>query len=126
MNLHIRPVTADDRNALGALLRRLPVFEPHEIGVAEELLDETLAGSTDYVIHIAEDIGDTAPGATAGPLIGYVCHGHNPVTDGLYDVYWIAVDPAVQGRGVGRALIAHAEIRLRGARLLSHHHAQAD
>jgi predicted N-acetyltransferase YhbS len=35
-------------------------------------------------------------------------------------LYWIAVDPAAQGRGVGRALLerVEAEVRARGGRLL--------
>jgi ribosomal protein S18 acetylase RimI-like enzyme len=35
-------------------------------------------------------------------------------------IYWIAVDPATQGHGVGHALMAQveAEIRARGGRLL--------
>jgi ribosomal protein S18 acetylase RimI-like enzyme len=42
------------------------------------------------------------------------------LTQGTYDLYWIAVDPAVQGRGVGQALLsgAEAEVRARGGRLM--------
>ena len=42
------------------------------------------------------------------------------MTQGTYDLYWIAVDPAAQGRGIGRALLAQveAEVQARGGRLL--------
>jgi ribosomal protein S18 acetylase RimI-like enzyme len=42
------------------------------------------------------------------------------LTEGTYDLYWIAVDPAAQGRGLGHALMAQveAQIRAQGGRLL--------
>lgn len=43
------------------------------------------------------------------PVVGYVCFGHNPMTDALYDLYWIAVHPKAQGTGVARALLTHTE-----------------
>jgi ribosomal protein S18 acetylase RimI-like enzyme len=110
----IRPITTADKDAVHNLLGRVAIFEPHEVQVAMELIGESLAGSPDYVIHVAEN-NDTEPRTTGVPaqIIGYVCHGHNPVTDALYDLYWIAVDPAMQGRGVGRALLTHAEACVR-------------
>jgi GNAT superfamily N-acetyltransferase len=53
-------------------------------------------------------------------LLGYACFGATPATDGTYDLYWLAVDPAAQGRGVGTALVRAVEQKLldRGARLL--------
>src|SRR5205823_4553210 len=43
-----------------------------------------------------------------------------PLTDGTYDLYWIAVDPATQGKGYGRRLntFAESEVVRRGGRLL--------
>ena len=53
-------------------------------------------------------------------LLGYACAGPTPATDGTYDLYWLAVDPAVQGKGVGRAIVRDVErqLRERGARML--------
>jgi len=53
-------------------------------------------------------------------VAGYVLFGPVPLTEGNYDLYWIAVDPNIQGGGVGRRLMKHVEkqVRQRGGRLL--------
>jgi ribosomal protein S18 acetylase RimI-like enzyme len=50
---------------------------------------------------------------TAGEVAGYACFGSTPLTKGTWDLYWIAVDPAKQGEGIGRALLAAAEAAIR-------------
>jgi D-alanine-D-alanine ligase len=56
----------------------------------------------------------------AGRVLGYACFGRHSLTDGAFDLYWIAVDPAAQGRGIGRALLARVEeeVRYRNGYLL--------
>jgi ribosomal protein S18 acetylase RimI-like enzyme len=51
---------------------------------------------------------------------GYYCLGPTPATRGTFDLYWIAVAPSQQGRGVGRELNRHAEnlVRSMGGRLI--------
>lgn len=101
-------------------------FSSEEVGVALELFDAcrperserepALAGAAfwvpDYEFIGARD--------DDGGLMGYACFGPAPATDGTYDLYWLAVDPAAQGRGVGRALVrwVERELERRGARLL--------
>ena len=102
----------EDRRPLEQLLDRVEVFEPHEIRVAMELVASALGTSGDYLIYVAEEMGEP----NRGPIIGYICHGHNPVTDAIHDVYWIAVDPRVQGQGVGARLLGFAEERVRALR----------
>jgi ribosomal protein S18 acetylase RimI-like enzyme len=115
MNISIRPLAADDLTALRGLLRAIGVFEAHEIVVAEELLDAALAGDPDYTVYVAElKAGDAGESPTRA-VMGYVCYGRNPVTDALYDVYWIGVDPSMQRHGAGRALLVHAEACVRRA-----------
>jgi ribosomal protein S18 acetylase RimI-like enzyme len=45
-------------------------------------------------------------------LVGYACFGPTPGTDRGYDLYWIAVNPAVQGAGGGTFLIGEVERQL--------------
>jgi ribosomal protein S18 acetylase RimI-like enzyme len=52
--------------------------------------------------------------------VGYVCFGPTPMTDGTFDLYWIATDPSVRGKGVGTSLVTamETELRGRGARMV--------
>ncbi len=55
-----------------------------------------------------------------GQLVGYVAYGPSPMTEGTYDLHWIASEPAYRGKGVGAGLIAsmEADLRRRTARLV--------
>ncbi len=98
-----------DNSAVMALLRGLPEFKPAEVVVAEEVIDSYLAGPAGSGYHVlaAED---------GAAIKGYICYGPTPLTDGTWDVYWIAVAAGEQGRGVGGALMAYAEDRIREAK----------
>lgn len=49
-----------------------------------------------------------------GRVAGYVCFGPTPMTEGTYDLYWIATDPSARGKGVGSALVGAMEKELSG------------
>lgn len=115
MEIRIRDLRIEDQRPLEQLLDRVEVFEPHEIRVAMELVASALGTSGDYLIYVAE-AADEPNHSDRGAIIGYICHGHNPVTDAIHDVYWIAVDPRVQGQGVGARLLGFAEERVRALR----------
>jgi ribosomal protein S18 acetylase RimI-like enzyme len=55
-----------------------------------------------------------------GQPVGYICFGPTPMTQGTFDLYWIATDPGVRGQGVGSSLIAamENELRARNGRLV--------
>ncbi|MFE8601971.1 GNAT family N-acetyltransferase [Archangium violaceum] len=75
------------------------------MGVAIELVDLALQpNNPDYKILVAD---------RDGTLVGYVCYGPTPMTEGTHDLYWIASDPAVRGQGVGASLISGMEADLR-------------
>ena len=75
---------------------------PEEISVAVELMEKRLSEGDEsgYFFIIALD-GDIP--------VGYVCFGDIPMTKGSYDLYWVVVDPAYQGKGIGRSLLENAE-----------------
>jgi predicted N-acetyltransferase YhbS len=106
--VHIRPMTPEDRSEIAAILKKTPEFEPEEVDVALELIDFYLSDglASGYYQYIAEDSNE---------LVGYICFGQTPLTMGTWDIYWVAVDPAQKGKGIGRVLIEFAEDKMREA-----------
>jgi len=53
-------------------------------------------------------------------LLGYSCFGERALTEGTYDLFWIAVDPSARRLGAGKALMraTESEVQKRGGRLL--------
>jgi D-alanine-D-alanine ligase len=101
----LRHLTPADRDRIEEISRAVAVFRADEIPVALEVFDGAVAGSPDYL----------ALGAVLdGRLAGWICWGPTPCTLGTFDLYWMAVDPAAQGAGVGSALITEMEQRLAG------------
>lgn len=88
------------------ILRNTPEFLPHEIVIAEELIDAYLENprSSGYHIMVAE---------TNGQVTGYVCYGPAPLTENTWDIYWIAVDRNRQGEGIGAALMQDTESKIK-------------
>lgn len=103
MNSSLRPVGRAQRARLEALTAATGLFRPAEVAVAAELLDDSLAGDDDYRLLGAY---------RADELVGYACWGPTPGTEGTYDLYWIVVDPARQGQGVGTELLTAVEQEL--------------
>jgi ribosomal protein S18 acetylase RimI-like enzyme len=117
------------RDRVEEILRATGVFREDEVAVALELFDEAMrderggrrehrpASSAfrlprpDYVFLGAFH---------ADSLVGFSCHGPTPGTDRTFDLYWIAVDPSLQGGGSGTALLVEVERELAaaGARML--------
>lgn len=113
--MRLGPLSRRDRPRLAELLAATGAFNADEREVALSLFDVSLEsdGADDYEFLGAFD-------ERTDRLVGYACFGATPATDGTYDLYWLAVDPAAQGRGVGSALVKAVEQKLldRGARLL--------
>ena len=120
--MRLAPLRPDDRRRVSELLVATSAFSADEIGVALELFDEgnrpAQSAESAPVMADYEFVG--AYDDDAGDLLGYACFGPTPSTEGTYDLYWLAVHPAAQGRGAGRALVRRVEqdLAIRGARLL--------
>lgn len=106
----LRALDAADRARVEAITRAVGLFRDEEIPVALEVFDAAVAGDPSYTLLGAE---------SDGALLGWICWGPTPCTVGTYDLYWIAVDPAAHGQGVGSTLLREMEHRLEGrARLI--------
>jgi ribosomal protein S18 acetylase RimI-like enzyme len=109
----IRPVVPADTPALAALAAATGVFKPLELDTLVELL-----GDYHALYHTlghrcaASDDGDQ--------LSGFTYHAPGAMTDRTWYLYWIAVAPHAQGRGVGAELLRYVEdaVRAAGGRLL--------
>jgi ribosomal protein S18 acetylase RimI-like enzyme len=109
----MRKLRHDDIPMLEEILIATGSFTDDEVSIALELLETVINDprQQDYEVAVA-DIGDH--------VAGYALFGPVPLTEGNYDLYWIAVDPNSQGSGIGRRLMKHVEeqVRQRGGRLL--------
>ena len=88
-----------DPEAVRALVTATGVFSGTEVGWAVEIVEAALARgqSAGYHFLFADGPED---------LEGFTCFGPIDGTDNRFDLYWIAVSPKVQGRGLGKELLA--------------------
>lgn len=106
----LRHLSAADRRRIEEITRAVGLFREDEIPVALEVFDEASPSGDPYSAMGAE---------VDGRIGGWICWGPTPCTLGTYDLYWMAVDPALQNAGIGTALLLEMERRLAGvARLI--------
>lgn len=105
--MNIRPMQAKDRSMVIDLIHATGIFAEEEERVAAELIDVYLSqpNQKDYAIDVVESEG--------GLVMGYVCYGPAPMTEGSWDVYWIAVHPGRHKQGYGKALLNEVEKKAR-------------
>jgi len=112
--LTIRPAEERDRETILRISAGVGVFTPEEVATVDELLQAHLYDpeQQDYDFFVAGD--------DQNRVLGFVCFGPTALTLGTYDLYWIAVDRAAHGGGVGRRLLEWTEqyVRAAGGRLL--------
>ena len=91
---------ATDRDAVKKLVTETGVFSGVEVGWTVEIIDTALSRgpAAGYYFQFADN-GD-------GGLDGFTCFGPIDGTDHRFDLYWIAVSPRAQGKGLGRRLLA--------------------
>ncbi|MFH0726919.1 MAG: GNAT family N-acetyltransferase [Pseudomonadota bacterium] len=101
-------VMPEDTQRVGQLVKITGFFNADEVDVAMELVDTYLniGEASGYRFIFAE---------SNGQLAGYACYGPIACTASSYDLYWIAVHPDVQGKGLGKKLLAATEQKAREA-----------
>ncbi|MGB8319098.1 MAG: GNAT family N-acetyltransferase [Ignavibacteriaceae bacterium] len=98
----IRKIKQVDAAEIERILNKIPIFSGTEVKVGMELVNIAASDieQTDYNIFVYEE---------EKKIYGYYCAGRRPLTDAVYDLYWIAVDPESKKKGIGRELLQHAE-----------------
>ncbi len=100
-------VQPGDAAAVYALVQATGVFTAEECRLAQELVEARLqqGPASGYEFILLEQ---------AGHLVAYTCFGPVPATEGCYDLYWLAVAPALQGRGLAQAVLRQTLAAIRG------------
>lgn len=111
--IRITESTDGDAGAILALARSESLFSAEEAAVVAELLADYLerADHNGYFFLTA---------AQEQELVGFACYGPTPMTQGTFDLYWIAISHARKGTGIGRQLMTAVEDRVKamGGRML--------
>ena len=114
--IHIRQLELRDRSRIEDMVVSSGNFNDVETETALELADDALKeGEASGYIFVVLEYGKEHP-----VLHGFACYGPTPLTQGVYDLYWIVVDPAAQRKGLGLYLLAYVEhdVTKRGGRML--------
>jgi ribosomal protein S18 acetylase RimI-like enzyme len=103
-----------DREQIADITTRAGVFSQEEIDSVPVMFDEYLKyGTEDSGYHfIVYREGEK--------VLGFAIYGYRDLADGVFDLYWIAVDPSARRKGVGGTLITASEeaVRVMGGRIL--------
>lgn len=94
----IRPVTAADVPALCAVIDSTELFPG---AMLDEMIAPFLAGGATEDVYLTYADG-------SGPR-AIVYYAPERMTEGTYNLYLIAVDAALQSKGIGAALMAYVE-----------------
>jgi ribosomal protein S18 acetylase RimI-like enzyme len=110
----ISTAAAADKVQITDITARAGVFTREEVDAVPAMFDEYLrygaeASGYHFIVYRERE-----------QLLGYAIYGYRDLTDGVYDLYWIAVDPHARRKGVGRKLLHACEeaVRKIGGRLI--------
>jgi ribosomal protein S18 acetylase RimI-like enzyme len=103
-----REAAPSDTQAVGEIVSSTGFFNPAEVDIAVELVEDRLAlgDASGYLFVFAEE---------AGRVLGYTSYGPIAGTAESFDLYWIAIRRDRQGRGLGRILMSETERMIREA-----------
>jgi len=100
--------TETDGPQIHDITARAGVFSQEEVDSIPEMFNEYLtlgAEGSGYHFIVYRD---------GEQVLGFSIYGYRDLTDGVFDLYWIAVDPNTRRNGVGRALLTASEEAVRG------------
>jgi ribosomal protein S18 acetylase RimI-like enzyme len=106
--------TQADGAQIQEITARAGVFNQEEVDCVREIWEDYLStGPEECGYHFIVE-------RDADKVLGFACYGPRDLTDGVYDLYWIAVNPDTRRGGVGRRLLTASEeaVRSMGARIL--------
>lgn len=112
--LHISATHPAEAEAILAIARNVQVFDADEVGTVGELLSAYIEqGAPKSGYHFLSCRADDR-------VVGFACYGPRALTQGAFDLFWIATDKQTQGRGVGRALLRRVaqEVKALGGRMV--------
>jgi ribosomal protein S18 acetylase RimI-like enzyme len=106
--IRIHTTLPDEATAILRIAGAEPLFDAEEVECVEELLRDYFgrADHNGYFFLTAE---------LEGQVAGFACYGPKALTEGTFDLYWIAVSRSYPRRGVGRALMSSVEAAVRRA-----------
>lgn len=110
----ISTATEADKSQITNITARAGVFSQEEVDSVPAMFDEYLrygADASGYHFIVYRE---------GEQVLGYAIYGFRDLTDGVYDLYWIAVDPSARRKSVGRKLLAFCEeaIHAEGGRMV--------
>ena len=110
----ITPATEADRAQIHDITARAGVFNQEEVDSVPAMFDEYLKlgpGTSGYYFIVYRE---------GEQVLGFAIYGFRDLTEGVYDLFWIAVDPSARRRSVGRKLLTATEdlVRSEGGRMV--------
>ncbi|MEP7137106.1 MAG: GNAT family N-acetyltransferase [Chloroflexota bacterium] len=110
----ISSATAADKAQIHDITARAGVFNQEEVDSVPAMFDEYLrygaeASGYHFIVYREE-----------ATVLGFAIYGFRDLTEGVYDLYWIAVDPNARRKSVGRTLLNACEdaVRELGGRIV--------
>ena len=106
--------TEKDASHIHDITARAGVFNQEEVDSVPAMFNEYLTLGSEgsgyhFIVYREEE-----------QVLGYAIYGYRDLTDGVYDLYWIAVDPHARRKSVGRKLLTACEdaVRAEGGRII--------
>lgn len=98
----IEAARKEDGPAILAISAAVRVFSHDEVEAVRELWESYLekGAEGDYHFIVSRE---------GSQVLGYGVYGHRALTEGVWDFYFMGVDPTAHSRGIGRGLLQRVE-----------------